>query len=290
MLSTLAKATSSGFSPIVLSRSIAAVPAIRFASAPAPKTAGCKKVDDKKQVKILTPQEKAVKVAKQVFSVNGLLKACSIGGIGLASCMGAWNAKRAGMSPMGCFVLSIINGMGGGTMRDILQNKQPYWIQKPVWAWWCFATGLVGAYLWDPLKKYGINETNMWAKTVSLFSLAGCTCSGAEAALKQGGGNAYGQPIKGAVYAMLCATGGGVVMHTLLQRRAATLYPEGWQNVFPAAVGAVAYQGAHVLGLPRFAVVAAGMSTSIGLRVYLTKKFAAKQAAAAAAAAAAAKK
>jgi uncharacterized membrane protein YeiH len=189
------------------------------------------------------------------------LKGCSYGGIGFATLMGAYQGKQAGMSPLGCTVMGFINGMGGGTMRDMFQGKRVYWLEKPIFAWWCFGMGLVGANLWDPIKRrFGVSEKDRWAQIISLCSLGGCTCSGAEAALKQGSGGALGQPIKGAIYAMLCATGGGVVMAHMLNKKPLTLHAEGWQNVFPAAVGAVAYQAAHALGLPYNAVVATGFT------------------------------
>lgn len=228
-----------------------------------------------KNQKNKTAEERLREIASKTFTTKTFLTGCSYGGIGLASLMGAYAGKRGGMSPMGCFVLSFINGMGGGSMRDALQGKRVYWLERPVFAWWCFVTGLMGMYLWEPLKqRYGVSEKDRWALAISLCSLGGCTCGGADAALKQGGGGALGQPIKGAIYAMLCATGGGVVMAQLLNKKPLTLYAEGWQNVFPAAVGAVAYQAAYALGLPNVAVVATGFTTSVFYRTYLTRKFA----------------
>jgi len=49
--------------------------------------------------------------------VRKFLKTCSFCSTGLSSLLGAAAARKAGMSPVGCVVLSFVSGMGGGTLR-----------------------------------------------------------------------------------------------------------------------------------------------------------------------------
>jgi len=227
---------------------------------------------------------------KMILKIQSkFLTACGYGGIGMASLLGANSGRKAGMTAVGCGVMGFISGTGGGTMRDILQGKRVYWLEKPIYAWWSLGMSMIGAFCWDGIKRtFGISEKDKWALAVSLCSLGGCACSGAAAGLAQGGAGVVAQPIRGAIYAMFCAVGGGVVRDYMLGRRPAVLYPEGWANVFPSAAGAIAYQAAHTARLPPPFVAASGFFSSIALRMWLTKRFAAKTAAKAAAAATAA--
>lgn len=89
---------------------------------------------------------------------------------------------------------------------------------------------------------------------------------------------------------MLSATGGGCVRDYMLGRRPAVLYPEGLANVFPAAVGAFAYQTARRAHAPLVVQTAVGFVTSCGLRDLMKHYAAVRKAAATSGAAAAAHK
>ena len=226
------------------------------------------KTDKKKERKTQQKQQQQQKSAGKTADeyVRKFLKSCSFCAVGLASLMGSATARKAGMSPVGCAVLSFVTGMGGGSMRDILLGNRVYWLRDTRFAVLCAGTGLLGAFGWEELKRRtGIRDDGLWARLISMGSIGGCTCGGAETAM-QLTTNPLGQLVCGAGLAMLTATGGGCVRDYMVGRRPAVLYPEGLANVFPAAVGAVAYQTARRAHAPLAVQTAVGFVTSCGLR------------------------
>ena len=263
-----------------------------------PKTANCSSTKKQEKPKATTDKKEQQKEQQKTQSagrtadeyVRKFLKSCSFCAVGLASLMGSAAARKAGMSPVGCAVLSFVQGMGGGSMRDILLGKRVYWLKDTRFAVLCAGTGLLGAFGWEELKRRtGIRDDGLWARLISMGSIGGCTCGGAETAMGLTS-DPLGQLVCGAGLAMLSATGGGCVRDYMLGRRPAVLYPEGLANVFPAAVGAFAYQTARRAHAPLVVQTAVGFVTSCGLRDLMKHYAAARKAAATSAAAAAAHK
>jgi len=169
------------------------------------------------------------------------------------------------MSPFGCVVVGVVSGMGGGGIRDILLNSRVSWLRQPSFALLCLGTGLLGAYGWEEVKQWtGITENGPWAKLISVASLGGCTCSGAEAAMILTP-NVPGQLAYGAGLAAITATGGGCMRDFLLHRRPGVLY-DGLDNAIPAAIGAIAYQTARRAHASLALQTVIAFVTSCGLR------------------------
>lgn len=234
----------------------------------------CKSKSPKTVSKAKDTKEKLDREKKINDGLKKFFKFCSYGGVAMASLQSGIAAKRVGMTPMGVAVTTFIGGMGGGSLRDSVQGRRVYWIEKPQFAWWALSWGLLGAYGWDFVKRVtGLSEKDRWVTALSLCSLGGCVCSGAQFALQQGNAGVFACPIRGAIYALLCSTGGGMMRDALVGKRPGALYPEGLGLILPPAVGAVAYQAATVMGLPRLGVVATAFGTALPLRVYLTKRY-----------------
>jgi len=198
--------------------------------------------------------------------VREFLKACNFCSTGLASLLGAAAARKAGMSTVGCLALSFVSGMGGGTIRDVLISQRVSWLQQqPRNDLLCTCTGLLGAYGWEELKKRtGISEDGLWAKIVSIASLGGCTCAGAEAAMSLTS-NTAGQLAYGGGLAAITATGGGCLRDYMLHKRPAVLY-DGFENAVPAMAGAFAYQTARRAHASLAVQTIMAFITSCGLR------------------------
>lgn len=212
---------------------------------------------------------------RSVFTMKNFQLICGYGGIGLASLVGSYQARCAGMTVVGCSLLGFANGVGGGTLRDVLLGRRVFWLRSPEYAWWCLGAALSGTLLCESVKERAGLFDNVSAKLVSLGSLGNCCCMGGEIGIKHGSGK-FGQPLRGALYAMLCSSGGSLTKDYLLGRRPAILYPEGFAHIIPAAFGALWYQAAHKLGIPYPGIVSAAYASSISLRLYLTKRYAEK--------------
>lgn len=201
------------------------------------------------------------------------LKFCSYAGIGMSSLLGGIQGVEAGMNPAGGLVMAYINGMGGGTLKNILQGERAYWLKSTRFAWWTLGWGTVGALYWDSIKKHtGISEKGKWALVLSLLSLGGNVCSGAQGGIKEGK-DVWDRAIRGMIYSVIGAVGGGVVKDAFCKKRSTSLFPEGYANIFPAIVGSVAYQMGNSIGLSHPALVGIGFGTSVPLRLYMDKQY-----------------
>lgn len=201
------------------------------------------------------------------------LKFCSYAGIGMSSLLGGYNGVQAGMNPAGCLVMAYVNGMGGGTLRNILQGERAYWLKSTRFAWWTLGWGTVGALFWDPIKKHtGISEKGKWALALSLLSLGGNVCSGTQGGIREGR-DVWDRTIRGMIYSVLGAVGGGIVKDAFCKGRSTSLFPEGYANIFPAITGSIAYQVGNSMGLSHPTLVGIGFGTSVPLRLYMDKQY-----------------
>lgn len=201
------------------------------------------------------------------------LKFCSFSGIGMSSLLGGYSGLKAGMSPAGRIVMAYVNGMGGGTLKNMFQGDRAYWLKDTRFAWWTLGFGVVGALFWDSIKKRtGLSETDKWALAISLLSLGGNVCSGTQGGIAQGG-TLWDRTIRGAVYSVVSAVGGGIVKDAFCGKRSGSLYPEGYANILPAIVGSFAYQAGSVAGLSHPALVGIGFGTSVPLRLYMANQY-----------------
>lgn len=219
------------------------------------------------------PEKKKKKDKHLEAATKKFLKFCSYAGIGMSSLIGGYDGVKAGMNPAGRLVMAYVNGMGGGTLKNILQGERAYWLKSTRFAWWSLGWGVVGGLLWDPIKKHtGISETGNWALALSLLSLGSNVCSGTQGGIRQGA-NVWDRTIRGIVYSIVGAVGGGVVKDAFCKGRSTSLFPEGYANIFPAITGSVAYQLGNVIGLGHPALVGLGFGTSVPLRLYMSKQY-----------------
>lgn len=54
-------------------------------------------------------------------------------GVAVFAISGALTAGRKGMDLFGIMVVAIVTAVGGGTLRDVLLDRQPFWISDPMY-------------------------------------------------------------------------------------------------------------------------------------------------------------
>ncbi|WP_158968256.1 trimeric intracellular cation channel family protein [Chachezhania sediminis] len=142
---------------------------------------------------------------------------------------GALTAARFRMDVLGFVLVGTITGIGGGTTRDLLLNREIWWVHDPTELLLCAVAALT-TFFFVPSERYR-QRGLIWADALGLaaFAVVGC-----HTAL------AFGTPLVIAVFmGMLTATGGGVIRDVLTNTQPIILSGELYATA--ALVGALTY-------------------------------------------------
>jgi len=62
-----------------------------------------------------------------------LLRFLDVAGVAVFAISGALAAMRKGLDPIGILVIATVTATGGGTLRDLLIDRQPFWVSDPTY-------------------------------------------------------------------------------------------------------------------------------------------------------------
>ena len=168
-------------------------------------------------------------------------------------------AARKRLDAVGVVVVAGLAAFGGGTLRDILLDRRPFfWVTHADWLWALLALCIV-AMLFMRARHFGVTERAMqWPDALGLGLF---TAGGTEIAL------ANGMPaIVAVLMGMVTAVFGGVLRDIVCNE-----IPSAFRDHRPYAVCSFAGGWALVLcqqaGLDRSVALAAAVAVATGLRV-----------------------
>jgi uncharacterized membrane protein YeiH len=168
-------------------------------------------------------------------------------------------AARKRLDAVGVVVVAGLAAFGGGTLRDILLDRRPFfWVTHADWLWALLAL-CIGAMLFMRARHFGVTERAMqWPDALGLGLF---TAGGTEIAL------ANGMPaIVAVLMGMVTAVFGGVLRDIVCNE-----IPSAFSDHRPYAVcsfaGGWVLVGAQQAGLQGEAALAAAALTATGLRV-----------------------
>ena len=167
-------------------------------------------------------------------------------------------AARKGLDAVGVVVVAGLAAFGGGTLRDVLLERRPFfWVAHAEWLWALLALAAL-AMLFMRARHFAPTERAMqWPDALGLGLF---TASGTELALAQGL-----PAIVAVVMGMVTAVFGGVLRDIVCNE-----IPSAFRDHQPYAV--CSFAGGWVLvlsleaGLGRGGAVAAAVGTATGLR------------------------
>ncbi|MGE3885821.1 MAG: trimeric intracellular cation channel family protein [Vicinamibacterales bacterium] len=167
---------------------------------------------------------------------------------------GALVASRKGMDVMGFMWLSVITGVGGGTVRDLILDVPVFWVQNPVHVSACLMTAVVMHFV-APLVESRY-RTLLW---FDAFGLALVTVAGTVKAMD------VGAPALVAI-AMGAVTGtvGGMIRDTLGHVPSVLLRHEIY--VTASVLGACTYVGLDQAGVERLPAMIGAFLTTFTVR------------------------
>ncbi|MFM1856573.1 MAG: hypothetical protein RLZ83_1882 [Pseudomonadota bacterium] len=167
-------------------------------------------------------------------------------------------AARKGLDAVGVVVVAGLAAFGGGTLRDVLLERRPFfWVAHAEWLWGLIALAAL-AMLFMRARHFAPTERAMqWPDAIGLGLF---TASGTELALMQGL-----PAIVAVVMGMVTAVFGGVLRDIVCNE-----IPSAFRDHRPYALCSFAGGWVLVLGLEvglgRGGAVAAAVGTATGLR------------------------
>jgi uncharacterized membrane protein YeiH len=172
---------------------------------------------------------------------------------------GLIEAARKRLDVVGVFAAAFLTAFGGGTLRDLLLDKRPFfWVEHQEYLWLVFAMS-VAAIPFFRARHMQLTERAIQipdALGLGLFSVLG-----ASQALQAG--------LPALVAALMGVTTGvlGSVMRDVICNEIPTVFRDRRPYAVCAFVGCWAYLGAQAIGTPTLASLAVGFAVTAGLRL-----------------------
>jgi uncharacterized membrane protein YeiH len=191
--------------------------------------------------------------------LNGTILFEVIGTVAFAL-SGLIEAARKKLDLVGMAMVSGLAAFGGGTLRDILLDRRPFfWVENETWVWIIIAL-CVGALLFMRARHVEPTERAMqWPDAVGLGAF---TAGGTQLAL-----NAGLPAVVSVIMGVLTAIFGGVLRDIVVNE-----IPKAFSDHIPYAViaftGGWVVVGMNLLNVDAFVAVALGSMFTIALRIF----------------------
>jgi uncharacterized membrane protein YeiH len=172
---------------------------------------------------------------------------------------GLIEAARKRLDLVGMAMVSGLAAFGGGTLRDILLDRRPFfWFENEIWVWIIILI-CIGALLFMRSRHLELTERAMqWPDAIGLGAF---TAGGTQLAL-----NAGVPAVISVIMGVLTAVFGGVLRDIVVNE-----IPKAFSDHIPYAViaftGGWVVVGLNLLGVETFIAVAIGALFTIVLRV-----------------------
>jgi uncharacterized membrane protein YeiH len=185
-----------------------------------------------------------------------LLRLLDLSGVAVFAISGALTAGRKSLDLLGVVVIAIVTSIGGGTLRDILLNRTPFWLNDPL-----FIGVIVGAALATVWVVRFLPPPDKTLQLADALGLALFAIAGAQIAEQAG---LPGTTV--VVMATITAVFGGV-LRDVLCAEIPMILRKG--NIYATAViaGAALYVVLQRFGVERPLAALTGMATIAALRI-----------------------
>ena len=172
---------------------------------------------------------------------------------------GLVEAARKRLDAVGVCVVSGLTAFGGGTLRDVLLDRRPFfWVQHAGWVWVLLGLTLLAMQFMRAKHLRPTERAMLWPDALGLGLFA---ASGTQIALQ-----AQMPALIAVVMGVMTATFGGVLRDIVCNQ-----IPSAFSDHRPYAVlafaGGWAVVGVHALGGTEAAALAAGALTATSLRL-----------------------
>jgi uncharacterized membrane protein YeiH len=188
---------------------------------------------------------------------GSLIDALGLIGVAVFAISGGLAAGRKGLDWVGVVSLGTVTALGGGTLRDLLLDRDEiFWIGDTSYLWVAIVSSVLTIF-----GFHHIGSPNTALRTADALGLALFTVLGAQIAELEGA-----SPLVVVIMAVLTGVAGGAIRDTLASeiplvfRSTETLYSVA------ALGGVLAYLAAQELGFPRAPASLSGVAAAAGIR------------------------
>lgn len=169
---------------------------------------------------------------------------------------GALTASRFKMDVIGCVLIGVITGIGGGTIRDLLLGQAVWWTENPTELLICIVAALATYFRAVPelVRKKGL----VWADALGLaaFGVVGCHIA-----------LTLETPFVIAVFmGAVTATGGGVIRDVITNTT--PMITSGQLYASAALVGSLTYAALSAAGASQIPIEIVAFGAAFGLRAW----------------------
>ncbi len=175
-------------------------------------------------------------------------------GVMVFAITGCLVAAKRRVDIVGFIWLATVTAIGGGTVRDLILDRPPFWLNDPTYLWLCLGTGVSMFFIahWVHRRVRYI----LWGDALGLAVFA---VIGTQIAVASGAGM-----VVSIVLGVLTATFGGVLRDILAGEPTMILRKEIY--VTAAALSAAGYYCMTMIGLPDIVAVPAAVAAGFVLR------------------------
>lgn len=160
----------------------------------------------------------------------------------MSALSGSISAGTKQMDLLGCVVVGSITAIGGGTLRDIMLGRPPFWLTSPAHFHLAIWTSALIFVLWPVCVSLGFKDTHLAFLWSDAIGMATAAVIGAHVGLVE-----TGQWAVGVAGGLVSATFGGIGRDLLCLEPPRALYAERSMYATPALLGAACYVLLHEL-------------------------------------------
>jgi uncharacterized membrane protein YeiH len=176
----------------------------------------------------------------------------------MSSTSGCISAGTKEMDLLGCVIVGSLTAIGGGTLRDMMLGRPPFWLTYSAHLHLCIWCSVFIFLTWPFLVNNGFKDTHLaflWSDAIGMASSA---VYGAHVGLQE-----TGQWAVAILCGVVTAIAGGIVRDVLCLEPPRALYAERSMYTTPALLGAGFYvllyltSGADSTDLPQWLIATA---------------------------------
>jgi len=173
---------------------------------------------------------------------DGIVQLTMYLGTMMSAISGCISAGTKQMDLIGCVVCGCMTAIGGGTLRDVVLGRRPFWLTFPAHLHLCIWTSVVVFLLWPSVVDAGFKDTHLTFLWSDAIGMAASTVIGAHIGLQE-----TGQWHVGVIAGLMTAIFGGIGRDVLCLEPPRALYAERSMYATPALLGSTCYTLFHVL-------------------------------------------
>lgn len=190
-----------------------------------------------------------------------VVRAIESTGVVLFALQGIDCARKKGMDPVGAFGIGAVTALGGGTLRDVLLQRRPFfWVDHPGWLGVIAVLALVIVYVPPLARAFATASAQRVTVALEALGLGLFAVAGAQI------GFAAGMPPGVSVLLGAMSAVAGGVLRDVLTNESPVVFMHGELYATAAAAGAAVYLGLVAFEVPSGVATALGILAVVALR------------------------